>query len=108
MRFHHDFEWDPEKAEINAKKHRVTFEDAAAILADDQADLYHIEGYDDEHSMGEDRFITIASDPTDRQIILRICWTERRKKEHVVTRIISAQRANPGERKQYAKAINER
>jgi len=108
MRFHHHFEWDPEKAEINSRKHRVTFEDAAAVLADDQADLYHIEGYDDEHSMGEDRFITIASDPTDRLIILRICWTERRKKEQVVTRIISARRANPGERKQYAKAISER
>jgi uncharacterized DUF497 family protein len=58
--------------------------------------------------MGEDRFITIASDPTDRQIILQICWTERRKKEQVVTRIISARRANPGKRKQYAKAISER
>jgi uncharacterized DUF497 family protein len=52
MRFHHHFEWDPEKAEINAKKHRMTFEDAAAVLADDQADRYHIEAYDDEHSYG--------------------------------------------------------
>jgi len=108
MRFHHHFDWDAGKAKINAKKHNVTFVDAAAVLADDQADVYHVEGYDDEHSMGEDRFITIASDPADRQIILRICWTERRIEGQVVTRIISARRATPGERKAYAKAIRER
>jgi uncharacterized DUF497 family protein len=85
----------------------VTFEDAAAVLADDRAELYHIEAYDDDHSMGEDRFVTIASDPADRHIILRICWTERRKKKQSVTRIISERRANPGEREQYAKVISE-
>jgi uncharacterized DUF497 family protein len=86
----------------------VTFVDAAAVLADDQADLYHLERYDDQHSAGEDRFITIASDPAHRRIILFICWTERRKKGQILTRIISARRATPRDRKEYAKAISGR
>jgi uncharacterized DUF497 family protein len=39
MRFHHHFDWDAGKAKINAKKHHVTFVDATAVLADDQAEL---------------------------------------------------------------------
>jgi hypothetical protein len=52
MRYHHFFEWHEQKAETNKRKHRVTFEDAAAVLADDQADRHHLERYDDKHSMG--------------------------------------------------------
>ena len=79
MRYHEFFEWDGEKAETNERKHRVTFEDAAAVLADDEADRYHVERYDDEHSMGEDRYITIASHPARRSVVLSISWTQRRK-----------------------------
>jgi uncharacterized protein len=105
MRFHHLFDWDPEKARSNAQKHRVTFMDAAAVLADQEADRYHFERYDDKHSMDEDRAITVASHPADRKIVLVISWTERRNKGQVVTRIISARRANPRERRIYGKAI---
>jgi uncharacterized DUF497 family protein len=84
----------------------VTFDDAAAVLADDEADRYHLEKYDDKHSMGEDRYATIASHPARRSIVLYICWTQRRKKGgRVVTRIISARRATQKERATYAKAI---
>jgi uncharacterized DUF497 family protein len=106
MRYHRFFEWHHEKAETNKRKHRVTFEDAAAVLADDQADRYHLERYDDKHSMGEDRYVTIASHPARRSIVLFISWTQRRKKGgRVVTRIISARRATPKERASHAKAI---
>ena len=81
-------------------------QDAAAVLADDRADRYHLERYDDKHSMGEDRYVTIASHPAGRSIVLFISWTQRRKKGgRVVTRIISARRATPKERASYAKAI---
>ena len=34
---HHDFEWDPKKAEINLRNHRVNFADAATIFEDPMA-----------------------------------------------------------------------
>ena len=96
MRYHQFFEWHDQKAETNKRKHRVTFEDAAAVLADDHADRYHLERYDDMHSMGENRYVTIASHPAKRSIVLFICWTQRRKKGgRVVTRIISLPPATP-------------
>jgi uncharacterized protein len=73
MRYHDDFEWDPQKAKANQTKHGVSFEDAKAVLEDSQAELYHVETYDDEHSMTEDRHITTAAHPADRNIILLIC-----------------------------------
>jgi uncharacterized protein len=108
MRLHDQFEWDPAKAKANRTKHKVTFEDAAAVLGDDQGDVYHVDEPDDEHSMGEDRYITTGSHPADRSIILRICWTDRSTDEDKVTRIVSARHATPGERRRYAKQISGR
>ncbi len=39
MRYHNDFEWDPRQAKANRIKHGVSFEDAKAVLEDDQAEL---------------------------------------------------------------------
>jgi uncharacterized protein len=108
MRYHDEFEWDPQKAKINRTKHGVSFEDAKAALEDDQADLYHVETFDDAHSMAEDRHITTASHPADRSIILLICWTDRHRGDERVTRVISARHATRRERKQYAQAIEGR
>jgi uncharacterized DUF497 family protein len=109
MKRHHHFDWDPAKAGTNALKHRVTFEDAEAVLSDDQPELYHVDRYDDKHSMSEDRFITIGSDPIDRQIILFIVWTQRHdKKGRILTRVISARRATRKERSRYVKEIGKR
>jgi uncharacterized DUF497 family protein len=72
MKLHENFEWDPKKAKGNPKKHQgVTFDDAAAVLGDDQDDIYHEEEYDDAHSIREDRYITTGSHPDDRRIILK-------------------------------------
>ncbi len=105
MRYHDKFEWDPKKAKANEKNHRVSFDDAAAALGDEQADRFHYEEYDDAHSMEEDRHTTFASDPFDRNIILRITWTDRSTKDKQVTHIISARIATSKERKLYEKAI---
>jgi uncharacterized DUF497 family protein len=72
VRLHDHFEWDPRKAESNRRKHRVAFDDAAAVLADEEGDVYHLEYVDDEHSYGEDRFVSICAHPDDRRIILSI------------------------------------
>ncbi len=105
MRYHHEFEWDPRKAKSNQSKHGVSSEDARAVLEDDQADHFHVETFDDAHSMAEDRHITTASHPADRTIVLLICWTDRYQEDQRVTRIISARHATRRERKQYAQAI---
>ncbi len=41
-------------------------------------------------------------------IVLFIHWTQRRKRGRTLTRIISARRATPQERKHYAKEISKR
>jgi uncharacterized DUF497 family protein len=106
MMLHESFEWDDDKARANEKKHGVTFDDAALVLADEDGDRFHVEEFDGQHSGGEDRYVTIASHPEDRGIVLIISWTDRSTDQANVTRIISARTAKPAERKKYAKEIS--
>lgn len=105
MILHEHFEWDEAKAQKNLKKHRVCFDDAALVLSDEDGDLFHIEEYDRQHSAGEDRYITTASHPEDRSIVLVIAWTDRSTEQARITRIISARAAKAAERKRYVKEI---
>jgi len=50
------FEWDDEKALGNVEKHGVSFGEATEVFYDPNV----IEGLDDEHSGGEDRFVIIG------------------------------------------------
>ena len=50
------YEWDPVKAATNAKKHRVTFEEASSVFLDSLALTF----WDPDHSEEEDREITIG------------------------------------------------
>lgn len=108
MPLHENFEWDEHKAESNLKKHRVSFDDAALVLADEAGDMFHVEEYDEQHSATEDRYVTTASHPQDRSIVLVIAWTDRSTEKALVTRILSARAALPAERKRYAKEISRR
>jgi len=105
MRLHDNFEWDAEKAQRNWKKHSVSFDDAAVALADEDGDTFHVEEYDPQHSTDEDRYVTTASHPDDRRIVLIIAWTDRSTAQARVTRIISARVAKPAEKKRYVKEI---
>jgi uncharacterized DUF497 family protein len=58
--------------------------------------------------MAEDRHITTASHPSDRSIILLVCWTDRYRADQRVTRIISARHATGRERRRYAQEIEGR
>jgi uncharacterized DUF497 family protein len=107
MRLHDEFEWDSVKAAGNRRKHGVTFEDAAAVLRDEQGDVYHVDKPDDAGSTGEDRYLTWGSHPDNRSLVLLVCWTDRSTDETRITRIISARRARPHERKTYAEEIHE-
>lgn len=84
-----NYEWDPNKASSNYKKHGVKFADAVGVFEDENAITIP-----DEHER-EERFITIGRDFLNR--ILVVVYTFRR----VVIRIISARKATVRERKIY-------
>ena len=107
MGLHENFEWDEVKAQRNFKKHGVSFDDAALVLSDEQAEFYHVEEFDSSHSGSEDRYITTASHPDDRNIVLVIAWTDRSTEAASITRIISARVATTAERRRYVKEIRE-
>ncbi len=103
---HDNFEWDEEKARRNLKKHGVTFDDAALVLADVDGEDWQIEEFDADHSDDEDRYVTTSAHPDDRNIVLIIAWTDRSTQAARITRIISARVATPAERRRYGKEIS--
>ena len=56
MRYY--FDWDPNKARTNRKKHGIVFEQASTIFFDPRM----ISVFDSEHSEHEDRWATIGID----------------------------------------------
>ena len=51
-----EFEWDSDKGNKNIKKHRVSFNEAATIFGDPLSMTF----YDPDHSIDENRYITIG------------------------------------------------
>ena len=85
------FEWDPGKARANLRKHRVSFEEASTVFADSLSTTID----DDEHSLGEQRLVSLGMSYLRRLVV--VVHTERCGR----IRIISARRAIPRERRQY-------
>jgi uncharacterized protein len=83
------FEWNPAKAAVNARKHKVTFEVAKTVFYDDFA----VQFFDDQHSSTEDRFLLLGMSSDAR--LLLVCHCEREEGE--VVRIISARKATSQE-----------
>jgi uncharacterized DUF497 family protein len=92
------FEWDPEKAASNLRKHRVSFETAKKVFDDPLASWRQ-----DRVERGEQRWQTIGL--VDGFLLLLVVHTtwEETDGSHVVEviRIISARRADKSERNQY-------
>ena len=86
--------WDPAKARVNLRKHRVHFSDAEAVLFDPLALTTG-----DQYVEGERRFVTLGSDATGQ--VLVVVYTYRGE----TIRLISARKATPGERKGYEEGI---
>jgi uncharacterized DUF497 family protein len=84
-----DYQWDPNKAKSNLKKHGVRFADAVSVFEDENAITI-----EDEHE-SENRFITIG-----RDILLRILVVVYTFRGHII-RIISARKTTARERKIY-------
>ncbi|XGV94599.1 MAG: BrnT family toxin [Leptolyngbya sp. BL-A-14] len=85
------FEWNPDKAASNAKKHGVTFEEAATVFND----LLSVTFPDPDHSVGENRYVMIGLSRFGQLLI--VAHTDRGEK----VRIISARQANRQERRFY-------
>jgi uncharacterized DUF497 family protein len=87
------FEWDEQKARINATKHGITFEDAKSAFRDDQARLID----DPDHSDDEDRFVLIGLSSNLKLLVVCHCY----RSEGNTIRIISARKATSREAKLY-------
>ena len=86
-----DFEWDPQKATINNRKHGVTFLEAATVF-DDPLDITVA---DPNHSEQEDRFIVVGQSHQRRFLIVSFADQGDR------LRIISARELTRAERRTY-------
>lgn len=85
------FEWDPNKARWNFKKHGVTFDEAVTVFYDPLSATFD----DPDHSAGERRLITIGFSAQGRLMV--VCHAERGS----AVRIISARLATARERKRH-------
>lgn len=90
------FEWDPRKAEANAAKHGVTFDDAVSVFLDTDA----LDGPDLQHSTAEPRSLRLGRAADGR--VLMVAYTLRSSGDAETIRIISARRASRRERTAYA------
>jgi len=91
----YNFEWDPNKAHRNARKHGVTFEEATEIFNDAMA----LTVFDDESSDNEDRWITLGQIKDKHYLVVHTYRTAR--KSTVAIRFISARLATKNEIRQY-------
>ena len=85
------FAWNESKARLNARKHRVTFEEAVSALSDPNLVTFP----DREHSDVEDRLISIGR--SDRGRVLLVVHADRSD----TIRLISSRKATASERTIY-------
>lgn len=88
-----EFEWDPQKAADNLRKHGVSFEEAASVFNNVLAATYE----DPDHSIVEKRYLTIGVSSEERLLI--VAYADRDER----IRIINARRVTGKERELYEK-----
>ncbi len=86
-----EFEWDPSKAALNERKHKVAFQEAATVFSDPLALTFS----DPDYSHEEDRFITFGFSQKERLLV--VSHTSRGDR----TRIISARLTTRQEKRIY-------
>ena len=85
------FDWDPDKARRNLRKHRIDFNEASTVFAD----TLSITIPDPDHSHDEERWVTVGV--SNRHRLLVVVHTE----ENEMIRLISARTADRLERRKY-------
>jgi uncharacterized protein len=86
-----EFEWDPDKARENERKHDVSFQEALEVFNDDLSSSIP----DPDHSENENRYLIFGQSTARRCIV--VSYTERADR----IRLISAREMTPRERKAY-------
>ena len=86
-----EFEWDPKKAAKNLRTHGVLFNEAATVFGDPLGTTVP----DPDHSLAEDRYITVGM--SSRRRLLMVAHTERGER----IRIINARELTRAERDAY-------
>jgi uncharacterized protein len=85
------FEWNPDKAKLNHRKHGISFEEAATVFND----LLSVTFPDPDHSIGESRYVIIGISKFGQLLI--VAHTDRGE----TIRIITARKATRPERRFY-------
>jgi hypothetical protein len=86
-----EFEWDPDKAAANVKKHGVDFSEAMTVFGDP----LEVTITDPDHSDDESRLLSLGVSSRGRLLV--VAYTEREGR----TRLINAREATAHERRQY-------
>jgi uncharacterized DUF497 family protein len=86
-----EFEWDPRKDAANRRKHGIGFREATTVFGDPLAATFP----DVDHSMSEQRFLTIGTSVSGRLLV--VAHTENQE----TIRIISARPVTRRERRFY-------
>jgi uncharacterized DUF497 family protein len=68
------FEWDPRKDAENQRKHRISFEEAKGVFADEHAVLLD----DPDHSATEERFVLMGLSAAFRVLVVVHTYVEMR------------------------------
>ena len=92
------FEWDPKKAAINLRKHKVSFKEAATVFNDP----FSVTVADPDHSIDENRYLIIGQSSRHRLLIV----SHAEQAERV--RLISARELTPTEREAYEEEAQDR
>lgn len=88
-------EWDAGKAEINWRKHEVSFTEAATVLGDPLSATLP----DPDHSEREERMLILGRSSADRLLIVSAAESGGR------VRLISARPMTPRERRNYERSL---
>ena len=91
------FEWDENKSRLNRNKHAISFEIATEVFADPFCLTIS-----DRAVHGEERFWTIGR--LENLVMVVVVHVNRDEQGEEITRIISARKATPRERRFYEKA----
>ncbi len=93
---HLHFEWDPQKAAENLRKHKVSFAEATEVFRDPLA----LTVFDEDNSATEERWVTLGQVQNRRLVVLIHTWREQNA-ETIHVRLISAREATTHEARQY-------
>jgi|WetSurMetagenome_2_1015567.scaffolds.fasta_scaffold1297949_1 uncharacterized protein len=92
-----NFEWDPQKAAENRRKHEISFELAAGVFKDPNAiSIFH-----EDHSGTKNRWITIGMAATGAILVVNHTFVAAGQDIFMI-RLISSRKATKAEQKHYA------